>query len=124
MKGVPVPSGAPAPLAPLPPRRLPQSVHFSMTRSVHFSVAIDMRHRDESDGGLGGWRIGGLVRVDEEFGTVMSPYSVGGAMIGREKRVLLRHYLEQGLSKVGDCRASGDGPHDDPSVDRGGRAGP
>ena len=41
MKGVPVPSGAPAPLAPLPPRRLPQNVHSSMTRSVHFSVAID-----------------------------------------------------------------------------------
>ena len=37
MKGVPVPSGAPAPLAPLPPRRLPQSVHFS--------VAIDTAHR-------------------------------------------------------------------------------
>ena len=43
MKGVPVPSGAPAPVAPLPPRRLSQSVHFSMATSVHFSMAIDRR---------------------------------------------------------------------------------
>ena len=41
MMGVRTPSGAPAPVAPLPPRRLPKSVHFSMARSVHFSVAID-----------------------------------------------------------------------------------
>ena len=43
MTGVPTPSGAPAPVAPLPPRGLPQSVHFSMARSVQFSVAIDKK---------------------------------------------------------------------------------
>ena len=32
---------APAPVAPLPPRRLSKSVTFSMARSVTFSVAID-----------------------------------------------------------------------------------
>ena len=37
------PWAAPAPVAPLPPRRLPQSVHLSMARSVHFSMAIDKR---------------------------------------------------------------------------------
>ena len=43
MMGVRTPSGAPAPVAPLPPWRLPKSVHFSMATSVHFSVAIDTR---------------------------------------------------------------------------------
>ena len=42
MMGVRTPSGAPAPVAPLPPWRLPKSVHFSMATSVHFSVAIDI----------------------------------------------------------------------------------
>ena len=41
MMGVRTPSGAPALVATLPPRRLPKSVHFSMATSVHFSVAID-----------------------------------------------------------------------------------
>ena len=42
MMGVRTPSGAPAPVATLPPRRLPKSVLFSMARSVHFLVAIDI----------------------------------------------------------------------------------
>ena len=42
MMGVRTPSGAPALVATLPPRRLPKSVHFSMATSVHFSVAIDI----------------------------------------------------------------------------------
>ena len=41
MMGVRTPSGAPALVATLPPRRLPKSVHFSMATSVHCSVAID-----------------------------------------------------------------------------------
>ena len=41
--GVRTPSGAPALVATLPPRRLPKSVHFSMATSVHFSVAIASR---------------------------------------------------------------------------------
>ncbi len=41
MMGVWTHPGAPAPVALLPSRELPESVHFSMARSVHFSVAID-----------------------------------------------------------------------------------
>ena len=44
--GVRTPSGAPALVATLPPRRLPKSVHFSMATSVHLSVAIDMDPRE------------------------------------------------------------------------------
>ena len=45
MRGVRVPSRAPAPVASLPLRGLAKSVHFSMARSVHFSMAIDSRIR-------------------------------------------------------------------------------
>ena len=41
--GVRTHPGALAPVASLPSRELPESVHFSMARSVHFSVAIDKR---------------------------------------------------------------------------------
>ena len=43
--GVRTPSGAPAPVAPLPPREFPKSVHYSMVRSVQFSVAMDSCRR-------------------------------------------------------------------------------
>ena len=36
-------SERPAPVAPLPPRRVPKSVPFSTARSVIFSMAIDIR---------------------------------------------------------------------------------
>ena len=34
------------------------------------------------------------------LGNLASPLNGGGAVIGREKRVLLRHYLEEGISKA------------------------
>ena len=45
MMGVRIPSGAPAPVAPLPPQVSPRSVTFSMARSVTFSMAIDIERR-------------------------------------------------------------------------------
>ena len=41
-------------------------------------------------------------------------------MIGREKRVLLRHYLEQGMDEGGDRPAGGREPRHDLSLDRDG----
>ena len=40
-------------------------------------------------------------------GNLASPFNGGGAVIGREKRVLLRHYLEQGMPKVAIARHLG-----------------
>ena len=40
-----MPCEHPAPVAPLPPRRVPKSVTFSMVRSVIFSMVIDRIHR-------------------------------------------------------------------------------
>ena len=42
-------ASVPAPVASLPPREPMPSVHFSMARSVHFSMAIDSRGLDPSD---------------------------------------------------------------------------
>ena len=44
-------------------------------------------------------------------------------MYGREKRVLLREYLEQGLNEDGACREAWAQPPYDPSLDRNGAAG-
>ena len=41
------------------------------------------------------------------FDTGVSPFSIGSAMIGRGKRVLLRHYLEQGMTKAAIARQVG-----------------
>ena len=41
MKGDQIQASVPAPVASLPPRGPIPSVHFSMARSVHFSMAID-----------------------------------------------------------------------------------
>ena len=55
------------------------------------------------------WRrwTGGIVRFAGPFFTLASPFSIGGAMIRREKRVLLRHYLEQGVPKAAIARHVG-----------------
>ena len=42
MKGDHIQASVPAPVASLPPRQPIPSVHFSMARSVHLSMAIDM----------------------------------------------------------------------------------
>ena len=41
MKGDHIQASVPAPVASLPPRQPIPSVHFSMARSVHLSMAID-----------------------------------------------------------------------------------
>ena len=43
MKGDHIQASVPAPVASLPPRQPIPSVHFSMARSVHLSMAIDSR---------------------------------------------------------------------------------
>ena len=43
MKGDHIQASVPAPVASLPPRQPIPSVHFSMARSVHLSMAIDTR---------------------------------------------------------------------------------
>ena len=52
--------------------------------------------------------VGGWVRWWRMFqgriGKLASPFNGGGAVIGREQRVLLRHYLEQGMSKAAIAR--------------------
>ena len=53
----------------------------------------------EKERWLGRWLWVSL-RVSSEFHRMVSPPKGGGGMIGRETRVLLRHYLEQGMSKV------------------------
>ena len=47
------------------------------------------------------------IRVPGRFHTMASPPNGGDAMIGRETRVLLRHYLEQGMSKAAIARQVG-----------------
>ena len=47
------------------------------------------------------------LRVPCEFHTPVSPPNGGDAMIGRETRVLLRHYLEQGMDKAAVARQLG-----------------
>ena len=55
MKGDHIQASVPAPVASLPPRQPIPSVHFSMARSVHLSMAIDTwadspgRYRGEAD---------------------------------------------------------------------------
>ena len=49
-------------------------------------------------------------RVPGGFHTMASPPNGGDAMIGRETRVLLRHYLEQGMSKAAIARQVGINP--------------
>ena len=43
MRGDQIQAPVPAPVASLPPREPVPAVHFSMARSVHFSVALDSR---------------------------------------------------------------------------------
>ena len=50
------------------------------------------------------------MRVPGGFHTMASPPNGGDAMIGRETRVLLRHYLEQGMSKAAIARQVGISP--------------
>ena len=45
MKGDHIQASVPAPVASLPPRQPIPSVHFSMARSVHLSMAIDTHPR-------------------------------------------------------------------------------
>ena len=52
---------------------------------------------------VGGWVRGWRV-FRGRIGNLASPLNRGGAVIGREKRVLLRHYLEQGMSKAAIAR--------------------
>ena len=47
----------------------------------------------------GGWprgSVGGWARIKRGLATIASPSNEGEVIIGRETRVLLRHYLEQG----------------------------
>ena len=86
------------------------------SKSAHFRVP-----------GLGvvsGWpRCRGV--VGRRLGILASPFDRGGAVIAREKRVLLRHYLEQARDVEGrDRAASGDQQADGVQLDRGGGAGP
>ena len=53
----------------------------------------------EKEGWLGRWLWVSL-RVSSEFHRMASPPKGVGGMIGRETRVLLRHYLEQGMIKA------------------------
>ena len=46
MKGDHIQASVPAPVASLPPRQPIPSVHFSMARSVHLSMAIDKSARN------------------------------------------------------------------------------
>ena len=46
-----------------------------------------------------GWRV-----FQGRIGKLASPFNEGSAVIGREQRVLLRHYLEQGMSKAAIAR--------------------
>ena len=58
----------------------------------------------------GPWGFGGSWSGSESgLATIASPSNGGGVMIGRETRVLLRHYLEQGLSKAAVARRVGVG---------------
>ena len=60
-------------------------------KSVHF--------RRRAGRCVGGWgRVAGV--LSGRLGTLASPLNGGGAVIGREKRVLLRHYLERGMPKA------------------------
>lgn len=55
---------------------------------------------------LGGWKAGlegGWARLD----TMASPPDGGDAMFAGETRVLLRHYLERGMSKAAIARQVG-----------------
>ena len=45
MRGDQIQASVPAPVASLPPREPMSTVHFSMARSVHFSMAIDTPQR-------------------------------------------------------------------------------
>ena len=48
MRANQIQASVPAPVASLPPREPMSTVHFSMARSVHFSMAIDTRRRDSA----------------------------------------------------------------------------
>ena len=53
----------------------------------------------------GPWDFGGSWAGSESgLATIASPSNRGGVMIGRERGVLVRHYLEQGLSKAAVAR--------------------
>ena len=66
----------------------------------------------------------GLEEIANGLFAMAPPPSGGDAMIGRETRMLLRHYLEQGLSKAAVARLAGRQLADGASLDRGGAAGP
>ena len=57
------------------------------------------------DGPRGFW--GSWEGSESELATIASPWNGGSVMTGRETRVLLRHYLEQGLSKAAVARRAG-----------------
>ena len=54
MRANQIQASVPAPVASLPPREPMPSVHFSMARTVHFSMAIDMRSREDDKAGVKG----------------------------------------------------------------------
>ena len=58
MKGDHIQASVPAPVASLPPRQPIPSVHFSMARSVHLSMAIDKAEPRDP----GGWRAADATR--------------------------------------------------------------
>ncbi len=58
--------------------------------------------------GVRPWDVGRRrARAENGLATIASPLNEGDVMIGRETRVLLRHYLEQGLSKAAVARRCG-----------------
>ena len=70
-------------------------------------VAVESRtSRVVTEAGFRRW-IREFVRLTGPCSTLASALSTGGAMIGREKRVLLRHYLEQGMTKAAMARHVG-----------------
>ena len=58
------------------------------SKSAHFRA----RGAEAVGGWIRGWRV-----LRDGLGNLASPLNGGGAVIGREKRMLLRHYLERGV---------------------------
>lgn len=79
------------------------------SKVVHLGRVIEARSRRWIEGFLG---------LTGPCSIPAFPFSTGGAMIGREKRVLLRHYLEPGHDEGGDRPGCGGESRQDISLDR------
>ena len=66
------------------------------------NVRVEARGRGLAAGLWGGW-----AGIKRGLATIASPSNEGDVMIGRETRVLSRHYLEQGMGKVAVARQLG-----------------